>query len=104
VKEPPDIFTLPKRNLKLKLEEIEGYGETSVRNLFAAIEERRRISLEPFNLRAWHAATSARPPHWRWRAAMVQWKPSTKPASRSPRATKRQRRDDALDQIATPSS
>jgi len=48
VKEPADIFTLPKRNTKLKLEEIEGYGETSVRNLFAAIEERRRISLERF--------------------------------------------------------
>jgi DNA ligase (NAD+) len=48
VKEPADIFTLQKRNNKLKLEEIEGYGETSVRNLFAAIEERRRISLERF--------------------------------------------------------
>jgi DNA ligase (NAD+) len=48
VKEPADIFTLPKRNAKLKLEEIEGYGETSVRNLFVAIESRRRISLERF--------------------------------------------------------
>jgi DNA ligase (NAD+) len=48
VKEPADIFTLQNRNAKLKLEEIEGYGETSVRNLFAAIEERRRISLERF--------------------------------------------------------
>jgi DNA ligase (NAD+) len=48
VKEPADIFTLPSRNAKLKLEEIEGYGATSVRNLFAAIEERRRISLERF--------------------------------------------------------
>ena len=48
VREPADIFTLPKRNAKLKLEEIEGYGETSVRNLFAAIEGRRRISLERF--------------------------------------------------------
>jgi DNA ligase (NAD+) len=48
VREPADIFTLPKRNAKLKLEAIEGYGETSVRNLFAAIEERRRISLERF--------------------------------------------------------
>jgi DNA ligase (NAD+) len=48
VKEPGDIFTLPARNSKLKLEQIEGYGETSVRNLFAAIEERRRISLERF--------------------------------------------------------
>jgi DNA ligase (NAD+) len=48
VKEPADIFTLPKRNSKMKLEEIEGYGETSVRNLFASIEGRRRISLERF--------------------------------------------------------
>ena len=48
VKEPADIFTLEARNAKLKLEEVEGYGETSVRNLFAAIEERRRIALERF--------------------------------------------------------
>src|SRR3954470_1120838 len=48
VKEPADIFTLEKRNARLKLEEIEGYGETSVRNLFSAVEERRRISLERF--------------------------------------------------------
>src|SRR5579871_911357 len=48
VKEPADIFTLPKRNSKLKLEEIEGYGETSVRNLFASIESRRKIALERF--------------------------------------------------------
>jgi DNA ligase (NAD+) len=48
VKEPADIFTLQKRNAKLKLEEIEGYGETSVRNLFNAIEARRTISLERF--------------------------------------------------------
>src|SRR3954468_3308707 len=48
VKEPADIFTLEKRNAKLKLEEIEGYGATSVRNLFGAIESRRRIALERF--------------------------------------------------------
>jgi DNA ligase (NAD+) len=48
VKEPADIFTLQKRNAKLKLEEIEGYGETSVRNLFNAIAARRTISLERF--------------------------------------------------------
>jgi DNA ligase (NAD+) len=48
VKEPADIFTLEKRNAKLKLEDIEGYGQTSVRNLFAAIEERRRVALERF--------------------------------------------------------
>src|SRR5438874_36451 len=48
IKEPADIFTLEARNPKLKLEEIEGYGETSVRNLFAAISARREISLERF--------------------------------------------------------
>jgi len=48
VREPADIFTLEARNASLKLENIEGYGETSVRNLFAAIEARRRIPLERF--------------------------------------------------------
>jgi DNA ligase (NAD+) len=48
IKEPADIFTLEARNPKLKLEEIEGYGETSVGNLFAAIRTRREISLERF--------------------------------------------------------
>jgi DNA ligase (NAD+) len=48
VKEPADIFTLPARNRTIRLEEIEGYGETSVRNLFAAIESRRRIALDRF--------------------------------------------------------
>jgi len=48
VKEPGDIFTLPARNAKIKLEDNEGYGETSVRNLFAAIEERRTVALERF--------------------------------------------------------
>jgi DNA ligase (NAD+) len=48
IKEPGDIFTLEQRNGKLKLEKIEGYGETSVRNLFAAIRARREISLERF--------------------------------------------------------
>jgi DNA ligase (NAD+) len=46
VKEPADIFTLPERNRRIKLEDYEGYGELSVRNLFTAIEERREISLE----------------------------------------------------------
>jgi DNA ligase (NAD+) len=48
VREPADIFTLPARNKKIKLEEVEGYGDTSVRNLFDAIEGRREISLERF--------------------------------------------------------
>src|SRR5580704_8824205 len=48
IKGPADIFTLEARNPEIKLEEQEGYGETSVRNLFAAIEERRRIALERF--------------------------------------------------------
>ncbi len=47
VKEPADIFTLAARDRQAptKLADREGYGETSVRNLFAAIEERRKIPL-----------------------------------------------------------
>jgi DNA ligase (NAD+) len=48
IKEPADIFTLEARNAKIKLEEVEGFGETSVRNQFAAISVRREISLERF--------------------------------------------------------
>jgi len=48
VREPADIFTLAERNKKIHLEEVEGFGETSVRNLFSAIEARREISLERF--------------------------------------------------------
>src|SRR6266568_7020332 len=48
VKEPADIFTLEARNAKIKLQEVEGFGEVSVRNLFGAIEARREISLERF--------------------------------------------------------
>jgi DNA ligase (NAD+) len=48
VKEPADIFTLEERNAKIHLQNEEGFGETSVRNLFAAIEARRDIALERF--------------------------------------------------------
>jgi DNA ligase (NAD+) len=48
IKEPADIFTLEARNNKIKLQEVEGFGETSVRNLFNAIAARREISLERF--------------------------------------------------------
>jgi DNA ligase (NAD+) len=48
VKEPADIFTLEERNKKIHLEDVEGFGETSVRNLFAAIAARREIPLERF--------------------------------------------------------
>ena len=48
VKEPADIFTLEERNRKIRLEQVEGFGETSVRNLFAAIAARREIPLERF--------------------------------------------------------
>ena len=48
IREPSEIFTLRARdgaNLK-KLKDREGFGETSVRNLFDAIDARRTISLE----------------------------------------------------------
>jgi DNA ligase (NAD+) len=47
VKEPADIFTLERRHKKELLEQ-EGYGETSVKNLFDAIDARREIGLERF--------------------------------------------------------
>src|SRR5712691_7079983 len=48
VREPADIFTLEQRNSTIRLEQREGFGETSVRNLFRAIEARREILLERF--------------------------------------------------------
>jgi DNA ligase (NAD+) len=48
VTEPAHIFTLEARNAEIKLEEVEGYGATSVGNLFRAISDRREISLERF--------------------------------------------------------
>src|SRR6266513_275220 len=48
VKEPADIFTLEARDSEIRLEEQEGFGEVSVRNLFNAIRARREIALERF--------------------------------------------------------
>ena len=47
IREPADIFTLARRDAAsvAKLANRDGWGETSARNLFAAIEERRRIPL-----------------------------------------------------------
>ncbi|ALK08213.1 NAD-dependent DNA ligase LigA [Blastochloris viridis] len=50
VKEPAAIFTLARRdaaNFK-KLKDKDGFGTTSVKNLFAAIEARRTVALERF--------------------------------------------------------
>ena len=73
---------------KLKLEEIEGYGETSVRNLFAAIESRRSIALERFiyALGMRHVGETTALALAR---GYGSWTRSTTPASRSPRATRR---------------
>jgi len=48
IREPADIFTLEERdrNNLSKLKNRDGWGEKSAANLFAAIEERRRISLD----------------------------------------------------------
>lgn len=50
IREPAHIFTLARRNETSlqKIENFEGFGKTSVTKLFAAIEERRSISLERF--------------------------------------------------------
>ena len=52
VKEPADIFTLKARNeageISPPLQEREGFGETSIGNLFQAIEDRRTIAFGRF--------------------------------------------------------
>ena len=49
IREPADIFKLARNEAVLKaLRERDGYGETSVRNLVAAIDARRRIPLDRF--------------------------------------------------------
>ena len=49
IREPADIFRLARDEPVLQaLRERDGYGETSVRNLIAAIEARRRIALDRF--------------------------------------------------------
>ena len=50
IREPADIFTLKDRQSRslTKLENIDGFGEVSVRKLFAAIDERRRVQLSRF--------------------------------------------------------
>ncbi len=47
---PADIFTLEERDKRAvkKLKDREGFGETSVRNLFAAINARRNIAINRF--------------------------------------------------------
>jgi DNA ligase (NAD+) len=50
IQSPPDIFTLAERDKRAasKLADREGWGETSVAKLFAAIEARRSIKLDRF--------------------------------------------------------
>jgi len=49
IREPADIFRLAKDETALAaLRERDGYGETSIRNLVAAIEARRRVPLDRF--------------------------------------------------------
>lgn len=50
VMRPADIFTLEERDKKSlkKLKDKEGWGDTSAKNLFAAIEERRKVGLDRF--------------------------------------------------------
>ncbi len=91
VREPADIFTLEARNKKIRLEEVEGFGETSVRNLFGAIAARRASRWSGSFMRS-ASATSARRRRWRWRAAMAAGALFTRPVSSSPRVTRRPKR------------
>ena len=46
IKEPSDIFVLNEK--RTELEKLEGFGQTSIDNLFAAIDARRTISFQRF--------------------------------------------------------
>ena len=48
VKEPADIFVLEDHNAKIRLQDEEGFGDLSVRNLFSSIRARREIGLDRF--------------------------------------------------------
>ncbi|RUM99777.1 NAD-dependent DNA ligase LigA [Pseudaminobacter arsenicus] len=50
IRSPADIFTLKARQEKslTKLENVDGFGTTSVRKLFAAIDERRKVEFSRF--------------------------------------------------------
>jgi DNA ligase (NAD+) len=49
IKEPADIFRLARNETALAaLKQRDGYGETSIRNLVASIESRRRVPLDRF--------------------------------------------------------
>ena len=54
VREPADIFTLEERNNRIKLEDEEGYGATSVGNLFSFDPPAPRDIARPFHLCARH--------------------------------------------------
>ncbi len=54
IKEPADIFTLARRNRDIKLEEEEGFGELSVRNLFARHRGAAHHLAQPADLCARH--------------------------------------------------
>src|SRR5262249_49811752 len=89
VTEPAQIFTLESRNARIKLQEQEGFGEVSVRNLFNAIKARREIALERFiyALGMRHVGeTTARALA---RAATHHGRRPTRLASESPQATPR---------------
>ena len=48
VKEPADIFVLEDHNAKIRLQDEEGFGDLSVRNLFGSIRARREVVLDRF--------------------------------------------------------
>ena len=95
VRAPADIFTLARRdaaNLK-KLQDVEGFGEVSVRNLFAAIEARRDDPARALPQRARHPpcrrddGEGARPRLW-----LVGGVPRRRAAGRRGRRARRARR------------
>ena len=84
IRTPADIFTLEARDKAslTKLKDRDGYGETSTRNLFAAIEARARAAAQPLHLSRSASAMSARP----MRAVSPAISARSRPCARQARA------------------
>ena len=89
IRAPQDIFTLERRNGELRLEEREGWGETSVRNLFAAIDARRCDRARRASSTRSASLISARPMRASWRAISAASTTFASPRARRPIANRK---------------
>ena len=100
VKEPADIFTLEARNKRIKLEEVEGFGENLGQKIcLRRLRRDARFRSIASSIRS-GSGMSAKPRRWRWHAAMAPGALSTTPASKLANDDEETKEEmDALDQI-----